>query len=36
LHTPLSLARADDWRNTLRLLRAAFESWTPGLLKRKA
>lgn len=36
IHTPLSLARADDWRNTIRLLRAAFEGWTPGILKRKA
>jgi putative aminopeptidase FrvX len=36
LHTPISLARADDWHNTLRLLRAAFENWTPGILKRRA
>ena len=35
LHTPLALVRADDWRNTLRLMQAALETWTPGILRRK-
>jgi len=35
LHTPLSLARADDWRHAIALMRAAFEAWTPAVLKRK-
>jgi len=34
LHTPVSLARADDWRHTLQLMRAAFQAWTPGVLRR--
>jgi tetrahedral aminopeptidase len=36
MHTPLSLVRADDWRHTIALMRAAFEAWTPAVLKRKA
>jgi endoglucanase len=34
LHTPAALARADDWRNSLRLVRRALENWTPKVLKR--
>lgn len=34
LHTPASLVRADDWHNTIRLLRAALDGWTPKVLKR--
>ncbi len=36
LHTPLSIARADDWRHLIRLMRASLEAWTPAVLKRKA
>jgi len=36
LHTPVSLARADDWRHAIALMRAAFEAWTPAVLRRKA
>jgi tetrahedral aminopeptidase len=36
LHTPLSIARLDDWRQLMALMRAAFEAWTPAVLKRKA
>lgn len=34
LHSPAALVRADDWRNSLRLLRRALENWTPKVLKR--
>jgi putative aminopeptidase FrvX len=34
LHAPLSLARVDDWHATLQLMRAALQSWTPGVLRR--
>jgi endoglucanase len=34
LHSPAALVRADDWHNSLRLLRHALESWTPKVLKR--
>lgn len=34
LHTPAALVRADDWRNSLRLMRRALENWTPKVLKR--
>ena len=36
LHTPFSIARADDWRHAMALMRAALEAWTPAVLKRKA
>lgn len=31
-HSPISLARVDDWKNTLRLLHAALKKITPALL----
>jgi endoglucanase len=34
LHTPAALIRAEDWRNTVKLLRLALENWTPQVLKR--
>ncbi len=34
LHTPVSLVRADDWHNSLRLVRTALENWTPKVMKR--
>jgi endoglucanase len=34
LHTPAALARAEDWRNTVKLMRLALENWTPQVLKR--
>ncbi len=34
LQTPLALARADDWRNIVRLMKLALENWTPKVLKR--
>lgn len=34
LHTPAALARAEDWRNTVKLMRLALEQWTPQVLKR--
>jgi len=33
-HTPVSIARVDDWKNTLKLLQAALERLTPQLLVR--
>ena len=33
-HTAMSLARLDDWRNTLALLFAALKRMTPDILKR--
>jgi endoglucanase len=32
LHTPASIARLDDWQNTLSLVHAALQRLTPGLL----
>jgi tetrahedral aminopeptidase len=34
LHTPASLARLDDWTNTLRLAQLALQNFTPAVLKR--
>jgi endoglucanase len=34
LHSPAALARTDDWRNTVRLMRLAMENWTPRMLKK--
>lgn len=34
LHTPVSLVRAEDWRNTVKLLKLALEGWTVKVLKR--
>jgi endoglucanase len=34
LHTPAALVRAEDWRNTIRLMRLALEQFTPKVLKR--
>jgi endoglucanase len=34
LHTPASLARLDDWRNTLRLAQLALLHFTPSILSR--
>lgn len=31
-HSPISVSRVDDWKNTLRLLHAALEKITPSLL----
>ena len=33
-HTSFSIARVDDWKNTLSLLFAALKSMTPDILKR--
>jgi endoglucanase len=33
LHGPAAIARLDDWRNTVRLMRAALENWSPKALK---
>ena len=33
LHGPAAIARLDDWRNTLTLMRAALENWTPKVMK---
>jgi endoglucanase len=32
-HTAISLARVDDWKNTLALISAALKRITPELLK---
>lgn len=34
-HTPIGLCRVDDWRNTIRLLRAGLERLTPAVLRRR-
>jgi putative aminopeptidase FrvX len=34
LHTPVALARAEDWRNTVKLMRLALENWTLQVLKK--
>jgi len=31
-HSPVSIARVDDWKNTLNLLRTALKKITPGLI----
>ncbi|NPV75591.1 MAG: hypothetical protein HPY59_04370 [Anaerolineae bacterium] len=33
-HTPLMIARLDDWQNTLALMHAALQTISPDLLKR--
>jgi endoglucanase len=33
-HSPVSVARVDDWKNTLNLLHAALQEMSPALLKR--
>ena len=33
-HSPVSISRIDDWKNTLNLLHAALERITPELVKR--
>ena len=33
-HSPISVSRVDDWKNTLNLLHAALNAITPDLLKR--
>jgi len=34
LHSPAALVRAEDWRNTVKLMRLALENFTPNVLKR--
>ena len=34
LHTSAAMVRAEDWRNTVKLMRLALENWTPKVLKR--
>jgi len=34
-HSPVSISRVEDWRNTLNLLHAALKKITPALLKKK-
>jgi endoglucanase len=34
LHSPAAIVRAEDWHNTLRLMRLALENWSPKVLKR--
>ncbi len=33
-HSPISVSRVDDWKNTLNLLYVALQEMTPALLKR--
>ncbi|NWF64466.1 MAG: M42 family peptidase [Chloroflexi bacterium] len=33
-HSPVSVSRVDDWKNTLNLLHVALQEMTPDLLKR--
>ncbi|MCQ3938064.1 MAG: M42 family peptidase [Chloroflexi bacterium] len=33
-HSPISVARVEDWKNTLNLLHVALQEMTPALLKR--
>ncbi|MBK6647311.1 MAG: M42 family peptidase [Anaerolineales bacterium] len=33
-HSPISISRVDDWKNTLNLLHVALQEMTPALLKR--
>ena len=33
-HSPISVSRVDDWKNTLNLLHTALQEMTPSLLKR--
>ena len=35
-HSPISISRVDDWKNTLALLHVALKKITPNLLKRSA
>ncbi|HLE27883.1 MAG TPA: M42 family metallopeptidase [Anaerolineales bacterium] len=34
LHSPAAVVRAEDWRNTVRLMKRALENWTPKVLRR--
>jgi tetrahedral aminopeptidase len=34
-HSPVSISRVDDWKNTLNLLHAALKRITPGLIARR-
>lgn len=34
LHSPAALVRAEDWRNTIKLMRLALENFKPDVLKR--
>ncbi len=34
-HSPVSISRIDDWKNTLNLLHVALQEATPNLLKRQ-
>ncbi len=34
-HSPISVSRLEDWKNTLNLLHTALKNMTPDLLKRK-
>jgi len=34
LHSPAAIVRAEDWRNTVKLMRLALENFTPNVLKR--
>ena len=31
-HSPISISRVEDWKNTIKLLHAALKRITPGLL----
>jgi endoglucanase len=33
LHGPLALARLDDWRASVAIMRRALENWSPKILK---
>jgi endoglucanase len=33
-HSPYAVVRIDDWRNSVRLVRRALESFSPKVLKR--
>lgn len=35
-HSPISISRVDDWKNTLNLLHAALKEMTPDLVKSRA
>ncbi|MBI4772150.1 MAG: M20/M25/M40 family metallo-hydrolase [Chloroflexi bacterium] len=34
LHTPAAMVRAEDWRNTVKLMRLALENFNPKVLRR--
>ena len=33
-HSPISISRVDDWKNTLNLLHIALQKMTPALLEK--